>query len=300
MVASAMPLISVVVPAHNAALTITRALDSVLAQDFSDLEVLVIDDRSGDGTGSLASAHPIAPRLLKSDKPGAARARNVGIQHSRGRYVAFLDADDYWLPGKLVTQLSIMESCPEFGLCCSRGLFQNADGTLAPPNKVTANDGVCTPLGLLDIILNPYLGTPGVLARRDILIQVGGFRDALKTAEDVDLWLRIGALTAAVSIDWPLFVVCRSSTSLSAVSGDATFETNLRVLDDLSSLSPFCNKDARRSLRIARARVFCEWGSAALCRSEIDQAKSLLVASLRCMPTARAAYLLIKCGIRFH
>ena len=108
------PLVSVVMPAFNAAGTIEASMRSVLGQSFSDLELIVIDDCSRDGTrevaGALADADPRVRIVVQPANGGVAAARNAGIGAARGRYVAFLDSDDCWLPTKLQAQLDAMRA----------------------------------------------------------------------------------------------------------------------------------------------------------------------------------------------
>ena len=107
-----LPRVSVIIPAFNAAKVIETAIASVAAQAFEDLEVILVDDQSGDDTVSRARAalerHGLAHGILSTGRnSGPAAARNLGIGAARGDYVAFLDADDTWLPGKLTAQTRI-------------------------------------------------------------------------------------------------------------------------------------------------------------------------------------------------
>jgi glycosyltransferase involved in cell wall biosynthesis len=107
------PLVSAVVPAYNAARTLRAAVESILIQTVVDIEVIVVDDGSEDETAEVARA--IADprvRLISQPNLGASAARNAGIHTARGRYVAFLDADDLWLPDKLARQLALLHSRP--------------------------------------------------------------------------------------------------------------------------------------------------------------------------------------------
>ena len=105
------PLCSVIVPAHNAAGTIERAIRSIQSQSFEDLEIHVVDDGSTDYTAALVQGMQNDPRLklkILPETQGPAIARNTALAAARGRYIAFLDADDLWLPGKLDRQLALM------------------------------------------------------------------------------------------------------------------------------------------------------------------------------------------------
>src|SRR5215212_10925703 len=101
-----MPLVSVIIPAYNAGRTITAAVGSVLAQTFRDYEIVVADDGSTDDTGQCVARFGERVTYLRQDNAGPASARNLALRHATGKYVAFLDADDVWLPRKLERQIA--------------------------------------------------------------------------------------------------------------------------------------------------------------------------------------------------
>ena len=103
-----MPTVSVVIPAYNSASYLAEAVESALGQTFKDLEILVVDDGSTDETQELMRRYGPPVRCLSQENTGVATARNRGIDESRGRYVAFLDADDVWQPDKLEKQLAAL------------------------------------------------------------------------------------------------------------------------------------------------------------------------------------------------
>ena len=109
---TAAPVVSVVMPAHNAAPTIVESAESVLGQTFGDLELLIVDDSSSDGTrvasDALAERDPRVRVLCRPGRLGPAAARNVALEQARGRYIAFCDSDDLWLPEKLERQLDVL------------------------------------------------------------------------------------------------------------------------------------------------------------------------------------------------
>lgn len=144
--ASSVDRVSVIMPAWNAAATIERSIESVLTQDHVDLELVVVDDGSSDATAALVeriAAHDARVRLVRQANAGVAAARNAGIAASSGRYLAFLDSDDWWYPGKLRRQLDGMR---ESGALVSYGAYERfaTDGRLlsrvTPPAQVTHAD----------------------------------------------------------------------------------------------------------------------------------------------------------------
>lgn len=121
--------VSVVIPTYNRGRLITAAIDSVLAQQRRPLEILVIDDGSTDDTETRLAPYRARIRYIRQDNHGAGAARNLGIQEARGDYIAFLDSDDIWLPGKLAMQCAIMDARPDIALLCSDFLIRRSDGS---------------------------------------------------------------------------------------------------------------------------------------------------------------------------
>ena len=110
------PTVSVVIPAYNAEAFVGDAIDSVLAQTFHDFEIIVVDDGSADGTRRVVTAYGDRVRFYQQEQAGASRARNRGIEEAHGEFIAFLDADDLWLPTKLEKQVQAFRNDPSLGL----------------------------------------------------------------------------------------------------------------------------------------------------------------------------------------
>jgi glycosyltransferase involved in cell wall biosynthesis len=188
------PEVSVVVPFFNAARFLDDCIASVFAQTYTSWELLLIDDGSTDGGTAIARAcvarHPSRVRYLqhpRGERRGASAARNLGIRHARGRSVAFLDADDVWLPGKLQAQTAILAAHPEAAMVYNRSQFWyswTGDVDDRPRDYVerlgVPPDTLITPPTLLSLILrekSPVPCTCSVLIRRDAVERVGGFEE---------------------------------------------------------------------------------------------------------------------------
>lgn len=182
------PAVSVIVPAFNAGATIERALRSVLEQDFADLEVIVVDDASRDDT--VARAEAIGDnrvRILRRERNGgAAAATNSGIAAARGELIAFQDADDEWLAGKLGRQVEMIRADPDMSFVCT-GLAH------VYPRETVDDIAGFTPGDELwkDFLAATLVAKPCVLVRREALDQAGPFDESLPTAEDQDMWIRL-------------------------------------------------------------------------------------------------------------
>jgi GT2 family glycosyltransferase len=250
------PIVSVVIPAYNAAAFISETLDSVLAQTFDRYEVIIVNDGSPDTEkleGAL-SAYRERVRYLKQENRGAAAARNAGVLAARGPYVAFLDADDAWTESYLAEQLRFIESAaPPFDLVYTDALL-TGDSPLAGKTfmEIAPSEGVVTFGKLLTDECN--LITSGVLVRRQVLLDVGLFDEELRRAQDYDLWLRLAKTGARIGYQRKLLVRYRCHAD--SLSGDATTQIirHLTVLNKTArrdDLTP----DERRILEGALSRL---------------------------------------------
>jgi glycosyltransferase involved in cell wall biosynthesis len=192
------PTVSVVIPAHNAQSFLAECLAGVSSQvgDF-ELETILVDDGSTDDTARLAGQHPEV-RCLSQPNRGPGAARNTGIAAAHGDFIAFLDADDLWPPGKLAMQLQILEQhedaalvvgdCRQFDVHAPwpRTEFEaNGLGTAA------WGTGGLVPDAYARLLADNFVTTGSVVLRRAVLADVGGFDEDLRLVEDLELWLRI-------------------------------------------------------------------------------------------------------------
>lgn len=208
------PQVSVVIPAHNAAWCVGRAIDSVLAQSFSDFELIVVDDGSSDGTAAVLAGYGDRLRVLAQANGGMSNARNAGIRAARGRYLAFLDADDRWLPEKLARQVALLDARPELAFCAAVATLEDPEGRRV--GEWRGHDGATA--GISEVFANHGAvagGASAVLARRELVTALGGFDEALAGAEDTDLWIRLAGRGGFACIAEPLVVVLRRPGSVS-------------------------------------------------------------------------------------
>jgi glycosyltransferase involved in cell wall biosynthesis len=199
------PSVSVVIPAYNAARWIAETLDSVLAQTFRDFEVIVVDDGSTDETPDVVGRYGSRVRYLRKEKGGTPSARNAGIRAARGSYIAFVDADDLWLPEKLQLQMELFLKQRDLAWTyCDTVLFQSETARLlyktSQRTKMYAGD-ILRPLLLRDFI---HSGAPVI--KREVFDAVGYFDESplLQSGEDWSMWLRIASRYPIGFIDLPL------------------------------------------------------------------------------------------------
>jgi len=202
------PRVSVVVPTHNRAEFLPRAIGSILAQTFSNFELLVVDDGSTDRTADVVRGFndPRIRLLHLGGRCGAGRARNVGIEASRGEWVAFLDSDDEWLPLKLELQMARVgqSDVPNAEVVYCERYQDYGPAKRISPSLPSLPEGDI----LDDFFKSPIPTTTSVfMVRRSSLLEIGGFDESLPSYQDLDLWLRLaGASNRFVTVNRALVI----------------------------------------------------------------------------------------------
>jgi len=203
----ALPPVSVVLPAYQAAATLPETLDSVLSQAPPPAAVVVVDDGSTDATPDVLAGWAGRVTSVRIDNSGGpSRPRNLGLARCGDGLVSLFDADDLMLPGKLAAQAAVFAACPEVDLCFTDFRVIGADGTVLQERFL---DGyrefrrLLRPCPLPDVgllsgpelhfalIRANFVGTSSVVARADRLRAAGGFDETLRNGDDLDLWLRL-------------------------------------------------------------------------------------------------------------
>jgi len=189
------PLVSVVVPAYNSGAFIRETIRSVLTQTLADLEMIVVDDGSTDETPSLvAQARDPRVRLIQVPHSGLPPAtRNRGLREARGRFVAFLDADDLWLPGKLEAQVRYLETWSTAG-CVHTAARHLVDGRVEEVPPLRGDTRVLDGSEAIPRLLTrTFIYNSSSMVRREVLDQVGWLLEepGFLMADDLDLWLRM-------------------------------------------------------------------------------------------------------------
>ena len=227
------PRVSVVIPAYNHARFLPDALESVLAQTFRDFEVLVVDDGSTDNTGEVVAAFAPRVRYIHQHNGGPSRARNTGIRHTTGEYVAFLDADDTWMPEKLALQVGYLDTHPDAGLVFTKVMVTTEAGQqlYTYPHRYRYERRAFERL-----LLWSYGSMNVVMLRRLCFDKLGFFDESLRAAEDWDMWLRAAPYFRFGYLDRPLGTYRQSGHSVSrGPRAHQAPEMFRRVLDKLFS-----------------------------------------------------------------
>jgi glycosyltransferase involved in cell wall biosynthesis len=197
-----LPPVSVIIPAYNRCRHLPGAIASVLAQDYPDLELLIVDDGSTDTTPELLQGYGSSIRVLSQENRGVAAARNAGIHAARYDLLAFLDSDDRFAPGKLARQAEAMLRAPEYLVSHTDEIWYR-QGKLLNQKKKHARAGGNLFSRSLELCV---VGMSTVMARREFFARVGPFDEELPCCEDYDLWLRAGRRLEFLHLPAPLTI----------------------------------------------------------------------------------------------
>lgn len=181
-------LVSVIIPTRNRAHYLPQALDSVYAQRYQHFEILLVDDGSTDHTADIAKGYDTRLRYFRQSRKGVSAARNLALSEAKGRYVAFLDDDDWWTPDKLQKQVAYLDAHADCGWITSGFCMVDAEGKprehglIVPQHKQ---------VGVHEVALFVFMIPSATMVRTDWLRDVGGFPDGVRISEDYHLWAQL-------------------------------------------------------------------------------------------------------------
>lgn len=276
-------MISVVIPLYNKEKTVARALRSVLAQTFQDFEVVVVNDGSTDNSVQVVASIGGDPRIKLVNQPnaGVAAARNRGVAEAHGEVVAFLDADDEWLPGFLETVRGLVAAHPQSDIFATSYFKVGPDGQRRPTMLASAD---LSDYFRVASSSEPPVNASCVAIKKHALEEIGGFPVGIRSGEDLLTWARLAVRGLVAYRAEPLAVFYRDG-------GEAVTGTPTRFPDEgdpvgqgLRELLATVSVSQRESLQDyralwhkMRARVFLVWG-------ERRQALGEVRRSLACKP----------------
>lgn len=204
------PRVSVVIPVRNGKDYIQEALDSVLQQSFNDLELLLIDDGSTDDDYDRYALQDPRIRVIHLTGTGVSRARNVGMAQSSGEFIAFLDADDVWFPGKLEAQVRYFDAHPDVGVVFGKfvrwptlpnGGFAPASSLIQDVSQLSKTEEERSGWLYTRLLDGLLVGMNTAVVRRSVYEAIGGFNESMRQGEDYDFWLKASRIAQMHSLD---------------------------------------------------------------------------------------------------
>jgi len=196
------PEVSVIIPTYNRAWVLKEAIDSVLAQEFRDFELIVVDDGSTDNTPQILEFYAQDLTVIRQPNRGVSAARNRGIVAANGRLISFLDSDDLWLPRKLSSQVNFFNSNPEVVINQTEEIWIRNGVRVNPKTRHHKPSGMIFEQSLALCLVSPS----AVMMKRSLFDAVGLFDEDLPACEDYDLWLRISWRYPVHLIETPLII----------------------------------------------------------------------------------------------
>jgi glycosyltransferase involved in cell wall biosynthesis len=262
-------LVSVVVPTFNMAQWLPDALDSIAAQTYTQLECIVVDDGSSDNSRVVVDSYIRGDRRFRyifKESGGPSSARNTGIKASRGEFVAFLDADDIWLPKKLEKQMAALTARPEAGLCCT--YYEEVDENLNLINtwpiikqRNGYPDEICSETLAENISCCLVPGSASAAVVRKVCFEELGLFDArLRIGEDLDMWYRI-------ALKFPIIQEREVLVRVRKVDKQDSTERIRRILKDLELIVDKIRQSAPQAHQalVERADYNRLWGAFGFC-----------------------------------
>lgn len=277
------PTVSVIIPTYNRRDLVQRALESVAAQTYRDFEILVVDDGSTDDTRAVIESRPRV-RYMFQENAGPAKARNVGIRHSRGDLIAFLDSDDLWSPEFLSTQVDVLNRYPDVALACARCVVEKRESKYHPTGQEIVVGDLYP-----ELYQQSFIRTPATVVRRSCLKEVGDFNESYRWCEDHDLWLRIAARYPVAYVNRCLVHIGRHGDNSSR---DLMRQLDVHLTVALEVLEK--NYDRRRIPQVVyRNRVskrYLQFSRFFFLRADRVKAWSCLTRAVRIAPHSLRAY----------
>jgi glycosyltransferase involved in cell wall biosynthesis len=196
------PAVSVIIPTYNRGWILREAVESVLAQDFEDFELIVVDDGSTDNTREILAAYGNDIVVLEQNNRGVSAARNRGIAGASAPLIAFLDSDDLWKPQKLSRQVEFFSAEPQTLICQTEEIWIRNGVRVNPKKRHHKFSGMIFEFSLALCLVSPS----AVMIRSELFERVGVFDESLPACEDYDLWLRASCRYPVDLIDEPLII----------------------------------------------------------------------------------------------
>ena len=275
-------LVTAVIPAFNTERYLRRAIDSVLAQRYGAVECIVVDDGSTDRSGEIAQSFGDRIRYIAQANAGASAARNAGIRVARGDYIAFLDADDYWLDTKLEHQMRVFAANPGLRLVSTHWTWlpSTTDPAVTDFRGPQFDAAAVQVLpGWETLLRDPYLCTPTVVVNAAAARAVGGFDTTLPSAEDIDFFLRV--------CDGHPYALLRQRLAGCQLRPGSLTRTalshrhNLEVLNRIAENRPELSRRFCAQLTECRLDVYQRWASARVFHGNGSGARAVLRESRR-------------------
>jgi glycosyltransferase involved in cell wall biosynthesis len=281
-----MPNVSVIIPAYNNAAYLAEAIDSVLSQTYRSLELIVVDDGSTDETRDVVRTYQERDnrvRYLFQSNRGPSAARNYGMREARGKYIAFIDADDVWMPPKLQQQVAAISRDKSIGFVyCDTVFVDRARRVIRDyVRKIRLVSGDIA----FDLFNDFFLITSAVVIRASCCGTAGYFREDMRVGEDYEYFLKLAYRYRGAVVGEKLMIRRVRSDSLSRQDAVADASADIRTLTEFAAANPGFRMQYRRGIARRLSAYHCALGYLYMNRGRHAWALRHQVRSLRYRPT---------------
>ena len=296
---SCKPLVSVVIPTYNRAQQTIAAIQSVLAQSYASIEIIVVDDGSTDGSGeviqrfvseNLNDCHQIL--FVSQPNQGASVARNTGISNARGEYIAFLDSDDSWVPEKLEYQMQALEQFKnECGVCFTDARLVNNSGLDISSFQVHGRN-YKEPMGIdrdvMKSLAESFSGfwISSLLVRADIARQIGGFSPDISFVEDRDFHFRLSLVTSVAYVNKQLIRTDRTPSPAGSTvrpwdNAEVQFRQQQRMLEKWLTMDSGLPAELHRTVQRNLGALHSHWANWYLENGRYEEARHAVTSAVK-------------------
>lgn len=290
------PLVSIIIPTYNNATVVRDAIDSALAQSYQRKEIIIVDDGSTDDTRKALSSYTTRVNVIYQSNSGPGAARNRAVAASRGELLAFLDADDLWLPGKLEAQVEFLSKHPDIGVAyhdwhvvdidspasaefvrCAHQIQSN----LSPPSSASDVRWLYN-----ELLFESVLCTDTVMMRRSLFDQLGKFDASLPQGQDYDLWLKASRRTQIGRLKEKFAVVRIRNRSISTTPRRENIRALVlqRALAKWGRTGPDGRVTPKRAIRKVLGSIWMGFGYGHLTSGDSGIAKDAFLRAARLTP----------------
>jgi glycosyltransferase involved in cell wall biosynthesis len=296
------PLVDVILPAYNGREVIRKAIDSALAQDVP-LRLIVVDDGSSDDSAAIARSYGPSVTVITQANRGVSGARNTGLAAARAPYVALLDQDDIWQPGKLARQLKLIEAHPDVGLVFTDMVLLKSDGSIVedgfllttPPyaaldRQPLGDSAYMLPEALAAAVVRfNFISPSTVLLRREAIRDVGGFDEDFRLCDDAECWMRLLHRWRGIAIEDRLVLSLVWEWNAATVKWDKLILERIRMGEKAAIRPELFPAGTADYFRKERPVSYYRLGMGALHAGDIRTARRHLLASYRDKSKLRTA-----------
>jgi glycosyltransferase involved in cell wall biosynthesis len=291
------PLVSIIVPTYNSARYVSEAVESALKQDYSPIEVIVINDGSNDNTKDVLEPYLGRIIYIYKENGGPASARNVGIKQAQGEYIAFLDSDDTWLPYKLEKQIALFKQDESIGLVHSHCISFKKDISEILQQREEKNNGSFSAYVFPKLFWRNFIVNSSVVIKKECFQTIDLFdeRESFISVEDYDLWLRI-SMEYKIGYIKETLVGYRKHTKGISKEVDRFYQNQREVIGKAVLSYPDIEKSTGVSKQRRFAKLYLDYGLDLLEQEKLREAGEKFSISLKYYPfNLRSLRSYIKC-----